>query len=158
MRFTQENLIIPLCSVGTMASTEPAFESFHMEGYDHATMIFVVDSLFGASASVHINCASSDGGDTANAMVHYRWSQGTVAAASADVLGSIASASVITLTTANRSHMLVVELDASDLPVPSKTYEWVTASLGGSATGEIMGVAVLSKPRFADAVMNTAIS
>ena len=160
MFFSQENAIIPMCSVGTLVSSHPTFESFHMKGYDHATMIFMFDTTMTASATLNVQCGSSDAASTANnATIHYRQSAGTIKAASADIFGAIASSSVLGIATANAAgKCLVIELDAEDLPTASKTYEWVTASLSGGASGQVAAIAILSKYRYADNVMNTAIA
>ncbi len=157
MRFSQDNMVIPLCSVGTKISTAPTMDSFNMKGYDHAT-IFLLGQSNSCSQSIFINCASSDGGDTLNAMVHYRIADGAVGTTSAGTLGAVASASVVPWASGDKNIMYVIEIDAENLPAASRTYEWITASLSGGVTGDMVAFAVLSKPRYSDAIMNNALA
>lgn len=158
MFFSQDNMVIPLCSVGTKVSTAPTMDSFNMKGYDHATLFFLMGPGASCSQSLYLNCASSDGGDTLNAMVHYRVADGAVNTTSAGTLGAVASASVVPVASGDKNVMYVVEIDAEDLPAASRTYEWITASLSGGVTGDMVAFAVLSRPRYSDNIMNNALA
>jgi len=133
-----------------------------MRGYDHATIILQFNSAFGTAVSapaLTLECASSDSGDVADATFHYRLNGASTIAASSDVLAADATASTLSLTgTTYAGHMLVLELDANELPTASKTYEWITVDIAdNSSVGSVEGYAILSNPRYADAVMNSAI-
>jgi len=163
MLFSQTNGIIPLCSANTpVVTTGVEFDSFNMKGYDHATVLFQFSTALSGSTSIlTFECASSDSGDSADLTFHYRingCSSGK--SASNDVFGAVASASSLTLTdTTYRGKVLICEFDAEDLPTASRTYEWVTASIAaaGASAGEVEAWAILSNPRYADSVMNTAL-
>jgi len=162
MLFTQENLIIPLTSGMVSCTANVELDSFNMRGYDHATIILQFNSALGTAVSaptLTLECASSDSGDAADATFHYRINGASTIGASADVLAADATASTLALTgTTYAGHMLILEIDANELPTASKTYEWVTVDLGAnSSVGAVEGYAILSNPRYADAVMNTAI-
>lgn len=164
MFFSQENAIIPLCSANTpVVTTGVEFDSFNMKGYDHACLLFQFSSALSASTSIlTLECGSADSADSADLTFHYRingCSSGK--SASNDIYGTIASASTLTITdAAYRGKVLLIEFDAEDLPCASKQYEWVTATIAaaGASAGEVEAWAILSKPRYADSVMNTALA
>ncbi len=162
MLFSQDNLIIPLCSVNTpIATTGVEFDSFHMKGYDHATLIFQFGAaIFASTAILSIECGSADTGDSAGLSFHYRTNAGSAGgSASNDVWSAIASASAITLLEATYGgHTVIVEFDAGDLPVASKTYEWVTATIDTAASvGTVGAYAILSRPRYSKDIMPQAL-
>ncbi len=164
MFFSQENAIIPLCSANTpVVTTGVEFDSFNMKGYDHACLMFQFSTALSASAAIlTFECASSDSGDSADLTFHYRingCSSGK--SASNDIYGTIASASTLTLTdTTYRGKVLLVEFDAEDLPTASKQYEWVTATIAaaGASAGVVEAWAILTRARYMDSVMNTALA
>ncbi len=164
MFFSQENQIIPLCSANTpVVTTGVEFDSFHMKGYDHATLLFQFSTALSASTSIlPLECGSAASADSADLTFHYRvngCSSGK--SASNDVYGAIASASTLTLTDATyRGKVLVIEFDADDLPAASRTYEWVTATIAaaGASAGVVEAWAILSNARYMQNVMPTALA
>jgi len=163
MLFTQDNLIIPLTSGMISCTSNVELDSFHMRGYDHATIILQFAGALGTAVSAPVltlECASSDSGDAADATFHYRVNAASAQGASADVLGSDSTASTLALTgTTYAGHMLILELDANELPTASKTYEWVTVDIGAnSSVGSVEGYAILSNPRYSASVMTTALA
>lgn len=164
MFFSQANGIIPLCSANTpVVTTGVEFDSFNMKGYDHACLMFQFSTALSGSTSIlTLECASSDSGDSADLMFHYRVNAcSSGKSASNDIYGTVASASTLTLTDATyRGKVLLIEFDAEDLPTASKTYEWVTATIAaaGASAGVVEAWAVLSNPRYADSIMNTALA
>ncbi len=164
MIFSEENGIIPLCSAGTtFVTTGMAFDSFNMKGYDHATLLFQFGGAMAATAGyIALDVGSADGGDSGKIMFHYRVNSASAGkTASNDVYGTIASASSLSFG-AYSGNVLVMEVDAEDLPDASKTYEWVTATIASgnavASAGTVEGWAILSRPRYADSVMNTALA
>jgi len=76
------------------------------------------------------------------------------------VLSADATSAALTLTAATyQGRVLVLELHADELPKSGETvYDWVTVDFDGTATtGSVTAFAILSKPRYAKAIMSTAI-
>jgi len=157
--FSQDNLIIPLTVAGTFASTAAEMESFTMRDYDQATIIITQSASMVGNTVITLECGASDAADTADATFHYRWGGAAIASTSADQLGTDATASTLTMTaTTYQGKMLVLELHADELPKSGETvYSWITPDFTGATGGRIDGIAILSKPRYAKAVMPTAI-
>jgi hypothetical protein len=164
MLFSQTNGVIPLCEVGATATGNVELDSFNMAGYDHAMVIvhFASTYITVSAATLTVETGSSDSGDLADATFHYRWNDTSAAGvASADVYGTDTTASSLSLGAAGTyaGHVLLLELDQDELPTASKTYQWVTVDLGTNASvGTIAAYAILSNPRYAKAVMPTALT
>ena len=162
--FTQDNLIIPLCSQGTTVSANLELDSFTMRGYEHATVCLLFGSTLSGDNVLTVETGSVDGADSADATFHYRYNSASVGvASSADVLTADATASTLTLTgTTYQDRMVVLEFEASELPVASGpegvVYDWVQVDLdGAAASGFMTAWAILSKPRYAKAIMPGAL-
>ncbi len=164
MRFTENNLIIPLISGVTAVTSGIEFDSFNMKGYDHATLMFQFSTnIASSSGSLTLECGSADSADSADASFFYRVNETSAAkAASYDKLSSTwSTGSVVAISsTTYAGHWLIVELDAENLPCASKQYEWVTATMdNGCTAGAVeMAIAILSNPRYSDNVMPTALA
>jgi len=159
--FSQDNLIIPLNLAGATAGTAAEMDSFNMRGYDQATVIFTQSASVAGNNVLTMETGASNSADTSDATFHYRWGSATVGASNSDKLTADATASTLTMTaTTYQGKMLVIELHADELPKSGETvYSWVTPDIDGTATkGFISGIAILSKPRYAKAVMPTAVS
>lgn len=164
MRFTESNLVIPLTSGFVSLTAGVELDSFHMKGYDHATIILQFDAALGTSDShnpiLTVETASSDSGDSAKDLTfNYRWNSATTITASADVLGTFASASTLTITAATYAgNMLILEWDANSMPTASKQYEWATVDISAEScsVGKIEGYAVLSNARYMKSIMPKA--
>ena len=158
--FTEENLIIPLCAQGTDISSNTEMDSFSMKGYGHATIIMIFAASLTGDNVLTVECGATDSADTSDATFHYRLGSAAPGSATADTLASDATASTLTLTAATyQGKMLVLELDADELPTSGSTvYDWVTVDFDGTAsTATVTAFAILSKPRYAQAVMTSAI-
>ncbi|KKL61052.1 hypothetical protein LCGC14_2199180 [marine sediment metagenome] len=157
--FTQKNLVIPLCAGATVITSNTEMDSFNMKLYNHATIIMVFLASMTGDNILTLECGATDSSDTSDATFHYRLG-GTPASASSDVLAADATSSALTLTAATyQGKMLVVELNADELPKSGETvYDWVTVDFDGSAsTASVTAFAILSEPRYARAIMPTAI-
>ncbi len=164
MLFTQDNLIIPLCEDSGVASgTGVELRSFNMALYDHACIILHFASTYTGStaATLTVETGSAGSGDQADATFQYRWNSASSAIlASSDVWAAVTSASSLSLeaSASKAGYVLTVEIDAGNLPTASKTYNWVTVDIGSASLGTLDAYAILSKPRYAKAVMTGAIS
>lgn len=160
--FTEENLVIPLTAYdGVDGANNIEMDSFNMSKYQHATIVLLFDTTVTGNNVLTLECASSDSGDTADATFHYRIGGATIGSANCDVLAADATSAALTLAAATyQNKMLVLELDADELPGSGETtYKWVTVDLDGAAdAGNVTGIAILSKPRYAEAVMDTALA
>ena len=158
-RFSESHGIMPLVvSSGLDYNAGGDLDSFDMSKYNHATIIIIGDASVAGAGILTIYGGATDGAKTAAVTFTYRYSGGNVAAASSDVLGTAATSAALTLTGASLiSRMIVCELDAEDLNVSGTQYRYVTGSLSAAGTaGACTAVVILSEPRYAEAVMDTA--
>jgi hypothetical protein len=159
--FSQENGIVQLVVAGYDSNTAVEFESFSMKGYDEACIIIMFnDSLTGDNV-LTVECGATDSADTSDATFHYRLAGAVNQLTGADLYAADATGTTLTLTAATyQGKTLLIELQADELPKSGATvYDWVTVDLNGAASGAslIGAVAILSKPRYAKAIMPTAI-
>lgn len=160
-RFSKNNGIVPL--VVPLADNYNAgmtMDSFNMKLFNHATIILIGNDSCAGAGVLTIYGGATAGATTAAITFTYRISSADVGSASADVLGTPSTSAALTLVEASiKSGMYVIELDAEDLSVSGTQYDWVTPVLSADGTaGIVAAVAILSEPRFAEAVMPTAIS
>ena len=158
--FTQDNLIIPLCAGATSITSNAEMDSFNMSGYDQATVIILFAASLVANGVLTVECGATDSADTSDATFHYRLGGAAPGTAASDTLAADATSAALTLTAATyQGKMLVLELHADELPKSGETvYDWVTVDFDGTnTTGSVTAFAILSKPRYAKAVMPTAI-
>ena len=164
MLFSQTNGIIPLCEVGATASGNVELRSFNMAGYDQACVIlhFASTYITVSAATLTVETGSAGSDDLADATFHYRWNSASSAtSASSDVYGTDATASTLSLGTGGTyaGKVLLLEINGDELPTASKAYNWVTVDIGANASiGTLAAYAILSNPRYAKAVMPTAVS
>ena len=160
VRFSQSHGIVPIAHSVTGDYTAGfTGESVNMAKYNHYTLIIIGDNAVAGNGILKIHGAASDGGTTADLTFAYRYSAGNIAAASGDVYGTPATSAALTITGASLvSRVLICELDAQDLVVSGVSYQWVTPILDATGTaGYVTMVAILSEPRYLEAVMDTAI-
>ena len=158
-RFSQSHGIMPLV-VSTSGGWNVGFtaDSFDMSKYNHATIIIIGDSAVAGDGVLTIYGGATDAATTAAITFTYRYSGGICGAASSDVLGTVATSAALTTTGASiTSAMLICELDAQDLNVSGTTYRYVTPVVSAAGTaGYVTMVAILSEPRYEQAIMPTA--
>ena len=160
-KFTQENLIIPLCAAATSTADNVELDSFCMKKYNHATIILLFSASVTGDNILTLECGAADSDDTSDATFHYRLGSAVPGATNADVLAADATSAALTLTAATyQGKMLILELGAGELPKSGSTvYDWVTVDFDGTAgTSSITGFAILSEPRYAEAILDSAIS
>ena len=162
-RFTENHLIVPgAVSGGLDYNAGGDLDSVNMAKYNHLTLILIGDASVAGDGVLTMYGGLTDGSKTAACGFTYRYSSGNAGAASADVLGTaatVSAGSTLTITGASlASRMLIIEMDASDMVVSGTQYQYVTPSLSSAGTaGTCTGIFILSEPRYAEAVMPTAI-
>jgi len=159
--FTEENLIIPLTTLSADATSNLECDSFNMGKYGHATIVIIPSASITGDNVLTVECGATDSADTSDATFHYRLASAAIGSANCDVLAADATASSLTLTAATyQGKMLVLELDREELPTSGETvYPWVTVDFDGTAsTSTVAVIAILSNPRYAEAVMDTALA
>ncbi len=156
--FTEEHLIVPLTDqngVEITANTE--LDSINMAKYQHATIVLLFSGTLTGDNILTVERATSDSGDSSDATFHYRLGGATFTTGTGcDVLAADATSSALTLTAATyQDKMLVLEMDADEM----STYNWATVDFDGTASaGTVTGIAILSNPRYAEAILDTALS
>jgi hypothetical protein len=142
-------------------TAEVELDSVKMGMYDHATFVLQFNSELGLTASAHtltltVETGSGDSNDLADATFNYRWNSATTITASADKLSTWTSASTLTITcSTDAGKMLILELDAAEIPCASKQYEWVTVNINpvSASVGDVEGYCILSNPRYSANIM-----
>ena len=133
-------------------------DSIDMSKYNHACVIIIGDSSLAGNAVITVNAGNTAGSEAAAMTFTYRYASGDVGSSSSDVFGTAAtSASLTTTATSMDSRCTLIEFEAADLNVSNTQYRYasVTVSAAGTA-GTCDIVAILSEPRYAEAIMDTA--
>jgi len=159
--FSEENLIIPLCAPNTDAASGLELDSFTMAKYKHATVVILFVSTLSGSSVMTVESGATDSADTSDVTFHYRLASAAIGSANCDVLAADATASSLTLTAATyQNKMLVLEFDSDELASSGETtYPWVAVDFSNAATTiNVSAIAILSQPRYAEAVLDTALA
>jgi len=161
-RFSQSHGIVPIFvpladNYNTITVAE---ESIDMALYNHATFIFLFSASCTADAGVITMSAGLTNG-AADAAVTFTWRESSAAVllAGADVYSAAATAATITLTQVDIvNRVLVIEVAADDMWIANVQYRYLTVAYDDAGTAGIFScVAILSEPRYCEAVMPTAI-
>lgn len=134
-------------------NSDPATDVFNMENYDHITFILMEGA--GGTGTVKIEveeCTTAAGANNTAIAFRYRLMSTT------DTWGALtASASTGYTTVAGANKMVAIEVDASEL---SDGYNFVRLQLTEVADDpcDAAVIAILSQPRYAQAVPTTAIA
>jgi hypothetical protein len=157
-RFSQSHGIAPLVNKGDYNAGFTA-DSVRLDKYNHCTLVITGDAAVAGTGLLIIYGAISEAGTTAAITFTYRYVSTDVASALADVLSTPATSAALTFTEAPLlSGMYVIEFDAEDLNVAGVQYNWATPVFDAAGTaGYVNVLAILSEPRYAQAVMPTAI-
>ena len=156
--FTEECLIVPLTDqdgVEITANTE--LDSVALNKYQHATIVILFSTTLTGDNVLTVERGATDSADTSDATFHYRVGGATFTTATgSDVLAADATSAALTLTAATyQDKMLVLELDADEMG----GYDWLTVDFDGAASaGTCTAVAILSNPRYAEAILDTALT
>jgi len=155
MRLSEQVGIVPIIEPEDYGSAGVTGDSVNMGKFGHVTFIFLFGELAGNSA-LKIHEGATAGATTADLTFSYRYTEADLKNDDADQLTAEATSAELTLTHGTfEDRMLVVEIDASEL---TDGYDWVTPVIDDTATELLVScVAIMSKPRYAEDVMPTAI-
>ena len=133
-------------------------DSIDMSKYNHACVIIIGDASVAGNAVITVYGGATAGAETAAITFSYRYAGGDVGSASSDVFGAVATSAALTTTaTSMDSRCTLIEFDAADLNVSGTQYRYVTVVVSAAGTaGTCSIVAILSEPRYLEAVMDTA--
>ena len=157
--FSQSHGLVPLCALATSVTSSVDLDSINMALYDHVTILIIHSASVVADNILYAYGGATDGTKTVACTFHYRLGSAAPGSATADVLAADATSAGLTLTAATyQGKMLVLEIAADEMQVSGVQYQFLTINFDGTATtGTIAAFAILSKPRYARAVMPTAI-
>jgi len=133
-------------------------DSIDMSKYNHACVIIMGDASVTDNAVITVVAGNTAGSESAAITFTYRTSGADVGSASSDVFSAATSAATWTTTAATiASQVSLIEFEAADLNPAGTQYRYarVSVSDAGSA-GTVDIVAVLSEPRYMEAIMDTA--
>ena len=133
-------------------------DSIDMAKYNHACVIIMGDSSVAGNAVITVYGGATAGAETAAITFAYRYAGGNVGSASSDVFGTVATSAALTTTaTSMDSRCTLIEFEAADLNVSGTQYRYATVVVSAAGTaGTCDIIAILSEPRYAEAVMDTA--
>jgi len=133
-------------------------DSVDMSKYNHCCMIIMGDSSVAGNAVLTLYGGTAAGGTDAAATFTYRYASADVGSASSDVFGTAATSAALTSTaTSMDSRVTLIEFDASDLNISGTQYRYATLVVSDAGTaGTVDIVAILSEPRYSEAIMDTA--
>lgn len=160
-RFSQSHGIVPICASTTGDyNAGLTMESINMAKYNHCTIIMYGDSAVAGNGVLTIYGGATDAAQTAAITFTYRYSAANELLTNSDVLGDPATSAALTITgTSFDLRLLVIEIDAEDLNVSGIQYQFITPVLSAAGTaGYFTAIAILSEPRFAKAVMPSAVA
>ena len=133
-------------------------DSVDMSKYNHACLLVIGDASVAGNGIITVNAGNTAGSEAAAITFTYRTSSADVGSANSDVFSAAATSAAWTTTAATiASQVTLIEFDAQDLNVSNTQYRYasVTVDATGSA-GTISIVAIMSEPRYLEAVMDTA--
>ena len=133
-------------------------DSIDMSKYNHACLIITGDSSVAGNGIITVYGGATAGAETAAITFTYRTSGANVGSASSDVFTAASTSAAWTTTAATiASQVTLIEFDAADLNVSDVQYRYATVVVDATGSaGTISIVAVLSEPRYSEAVMDTA--
>lgn len=160
MNLSQECAIIPI-GVDEDVTSSLDLDSFRMNEYNHATILISHSAAVTGNSVLTVNCGATVGAKTYAMDFRYRYGGAAEGAANADVLSAFVLTTVnyLTLTAATfQGRVLVIEVDAAEMQNAGVQYDWLTVNFDGTASvGTVSAFAILSQPRYAQAINRTQI-
>lgn len=161
-RFSESHGILPLTKDGSWNAGFDT-DSIDMAKYNHACVIIYGDTSVATDDTIGVYGGASAGTKTALCRFDYRYGSAAAGSANSDVYGTVASVAAgasLTATAASLAagYVLLIEFDAADLQPSTTQYRYATLQMGtGTGSGGTIDVvAILSEPRYLEAVMDTA--
>ena len=133
-------------------------DSIDMSKYNHATILIEGDASVAGAAVLTLYGGATAGTKTAAATFSYRYPSAAIGSANSDVYGAVATSAALTSTPASiASKVMVIEFEAADLNISGTQYRYATLEVSAAGTaGTCDIIAILSEPRYAEAIMDTA--
>src|SRR3990167_4721328 len=155
-RFSQSHGILGLTVDGDW-NTGFDSDSIDMAKYNHATILIIGDANLAGNAVLTLYGGATAGTKTAAATFAYRYSGADIGSANSDVLAAVLTSAALTSTaTSMDSRVTVIEFEAADLNISGTQYRYATLEVSAAGTaGTCDIVAILSEPRYMEAVMDT---
>jgi len=154
MIFTEEHMVVPvLYPDADVYAADPATDVVNMKLYDHVT--FILTEGAGGTGTVKLvveECTSAAGANNTAIAFNYRL------ASTPDTWGALtASAATGYTTVAGANKQVAIEIDSSELSVG---YPYVRVQLTEVADDPCDAgmIAILSKPRYPQAVLDTSLT
>src|SRR3990167_4512897 len=156
-RFSQSHGILGLTVDGDWNAGFSS-DSIDMAKYNHATVLIIWDASLAGNAVITIYGGATAGAETGAITFGYRYAGGDVGSASSDVYDAVLTSAALTTTaTSMDSRVTVIEFEAADLNISGTQYRYATVVVSAAGTaGTCSIVAILSEPRYEEAVMDTA--
>lgn len=156
MLLSQECALIPI-GVDEDGTGSLDLDSFRVNEYNHATILISHSASVTGNNVLKVYAGATVGAKTAALTFKYRYGGAAEGAANADVLSAIAESAALTLTAATfQGRILVIEVDAAEMQSGGTQYGWLTVNFDGTASvGTVSAFAILSQPRYAQAVNRT---
>ena len=157
-RFSESHGILGLVVDGDWNGGFSA-DSIDMSKYNHACVLIIGDANVTGNGIITVLAGNTAGSEAAAISFSYRTSGANVGSASSDVFSAASTPAASWTTTAATmaSQVNLIEFDAADLNVSGTQYRYacVTVDATGS-NGTVDIVAILSEPRYSEAIMDTA--
>ncbi len=133
-------------------------DSIDMSKYNHACIIIVGNATLAGNGVLTLYGGATAGAKTAAATFSYRYAAATIGSASSDVFGAAATSAALTSVGASiTSAVMLIEFEAADLNISGTQYRYATLNVSAAGSGGACNiVAIVSEPRYAEAVMDTA--
>jgi len=156
MRLSEQFGIVPVIEPENHQASGVDGDSVSMENYGHVTFIFLFGEMGGTPVLIIYEGAAA-GDKTTPLTFSYRYTAADLKNATADQLSAEATSAALDLAHGTfEDRMLVVEIDATEL---TDGYPWVTPEIDDAGTEVFVAcVAIMSKPRYSEDVMPTAIA
>ena len=159
-RFSESHGIVgAVIPVASSYNTGFTGESVNMGKYNHGTLILMGDAAIAGAGILTMMAGASNAAATAAITFTYRYCTTDIMSTTADVYSTPTTSAALTLTEAYMlSGTYVIEWDTEDMNVSGVQYNWITPVLDATGTaGFVVGVMILSEPRYQQAIMPTAV-
>lgn len=161
MILSQECAFIPI-GVDEDATASLDLKSFRMNEYNHATILILFSQTLTGHNVLTVNCGATVGVKTYAMDFKYRYGGAAEGSANADVLTALTLTTLNYLALTNTTYQgrqLIIEVDAAEMQNAGTQYDWLTVNLDGTASvGTVSAEAILSQPRYAQAINRTQLA
>ena len=157
-RFSESHGILGLTVDGNWADGFDS-DSIDMSKYNHATVIIIGDASVAGNGIIKVNAGNTAGSESTAITFTYRYPGAAIGSASSDVYSAASTSAALTTVATSyiTSRAFVIEFDAQDLNVSGTQYRYARVNVDATGSGGTVDiVAILSEPRYMEAIMDTA--